>query len=121
MTSNDGQPKYKRVAAELREQITRGTLPVGAELPSTSRLMERFDVSVTVVRAAVKELRNEGLVVGQPGKGVYVRSEPAPEAPSSEYLEIKQQIDSLRTALDQAVGQLDQRLSRLESQARDEG
>jgi GntR family transcriptional regulator len=117
LTSNDRRPKYQQVAAELRRQIARGTLPVGAELPSTTRLMDLYEVSITVVRAAVNELRNEGLVVGQPGKAVYVQREPTPEDSSTEYLEVKQQIDALRAALDQAIEQIDQRLSRLERRA----
>jgi len=76
MTDRSDQPKYLHVAAELRRAIRAGTYPVGSELPSTSRLTESFGVSTTVVRAAVRELRDEGLVRGQPGKAVYVTAEP---------------------------------------------
>lgn len=114
LTSNEARPMYRRLADDLRGQITRGDLPVGGELPSTSRLMETYGVSITVVRAAVRELRSEGVVVGQPGKGVYVQRVPESPADSDDYTEIKQQIDTLRDALQDAVQELDQRLSRLE-------
>lgn len=117
MTSNDARPLYRQLADDLRSQITSGSLAVGAELPSTARLMESYGVSITVARAAVRELRSEGIVVGQPGKGVYVQRVPEPSAPSDDYVEIKQQIDGLRSALNDAVQELDQRLSRLEEQA----
>jgi len=105
-----GRPKYVDVADDLRKKIAAGTYPVGGELPSTSRLMKQYEVSVTVVRAAVRELRTEGLVVGQPGKAVYVLAEPAPETPSAEFTEVMDQLRALRELLDD----FDARLTRLE-------
>ncbi len=104
------RPKYVDVADDLRQKIASGTYPVGGELPSTSRLMDQYEVSVTVVRAAVRELRTEGLVVGQPGKAVYVLAEPAPETPSAEFTEVMDQLRVLRELLDD----FDARLTRLE-------
>jgi GntR family transcriptional regulator len=76
VVDHSGRPKYVEVAAALRSGIRSGTYPVGGELPSTARMTELFGVSTTVVRAAIRELRDEGLVVGQPGKAVYVRAAP---------------------------------------------
>lgn len=110
----DGRPQYVRIAEDLRTKIVNGTYPVGSELPSSSRLMQMYGVSVTVVRAAVRELRSEGLVRGQPGKAVYVvRQGEAPE-PSPAYLEITRQIEALRGDLEGAVDRLDARLTQLE-------
>lgn len=120
MTSNDARPLYRQLADDLRSQIAAGTLAVGAELPSTSRLMERYGVSITVARAAIRELRSEGIVVGQPGKGVYVQRVPEVSEPSDDYAEIKQQIDGLRSALNDAVQELDRRLSRIEQRVDEE-
>ena len=102
--------KYLDVADDLRKKIAGGTYPVGAEIPSTSRLMEQYEVSITVVRAAVRELRTEGLVIGQPGKAVYVQAEPAPATPSAEFTEVMGQLRALRELLDD----FDARLTRLE-------
>jgi DNA-binding GntR family transcriptional regulator len=76
MTDQIGRPAYQRIADELREKIAAGDLSVGDAIPSTSKLSGSYRVSVTVVRAAIRELRQEGLVVGQPGKAVYVRATP---------------------------------------------
>ena len=76
MVDHTGRPKYVEVADSLRSAIAAGTYPVGGELPSTARLTESFGVSTTVVRAAIRELRDAGLVVGQPGKAVFVRAMP---------------------------------------------
>lgn len=76
MTEPVGRPAYQQVADDLRQQIASGELPVGSAIPSTAKLSELYSVSVTVVRAAVTQLRTDGLVVGHPGKGVFVSSTP---------------------------------------------
>jgi len=78
MRENVGQPAYLRVADDLRDRITNGEIPLGNPIPSTAELMSLYDVSSTVARAAVNELRIEGVVIGQPGKGVFVRRLPEP-------------------------------------------
>lgn len=118
MTASTRGPKYRQIANDLRGKISDGTYPVGGALPSTSQLMATYDVSVTVARAAIKELQNEGLAEGQPGKAVYVQREPAATEPSAEYRNITQQIEGLREALGEAVQQFDQRLTKLEQTAR---
>jgi GntR family transcriptional regulator len=71
------RPEYLRIADALREQIRDGTYPSGAKLPSERELRERFAVgSAGTVRAALGQLRDEGLVVAYQGKGVFVREQP---------------------------------------------
>lgn len=114
MTASSRRPKYRQIADELRGKIADGTYPVGTALPSTSQLMATYDVSVTVARAAIRELQSEGIAEGQPGKAVYVQREPPPAQPSPEFREITQQIAALRATLEEAVEQFDERLTRLE-------
>jgi GntR family transcriptional regulator len=113
LASISSRPKYLDLADDLRAKIANGTYAVGAELPSTTQLMQIYDVSVTVVRAAVRELRHEGLVLGQPGKGVYVQAEPSPTPPTAEYTDIMDQLHALRGILDD----FDARLTRVEETA----
>ncbi len=74
MTESIGRPAYQQVADDLRRRIAEAELPVGSAIPSTTKLAKAYGVSITVVRAAVAQLRADGLVVGQPGKGVFVRA-----------------------------------------------
>lgn len=67
-----GQPAYEQVAEDIREKIASGVYLDGAALPSTSQLMAAYDVSSTVIKAAIRELRTIGLVRSQQGKGVFV-------------------------------------------------
>lgn len=60
---------YVQVARILREEIAAGTYPPRKRLPSETAIAERFDVARATARAAIAELRAEGLVftVGQRG------------------------------------------------------
>ena len=109
MAEHTGRPKYVEVAAALRRAITAGTYPVGSALPSTTRLIEQFEVSSTVVRAAVRELRDEGIVVGQPGKAVFVRG-----VPDLEERTVEERLDELSTRVHDELASLKDRIAALE-------
>src|SRR4051794_16131174 len=72
----DDRPPYRQIASALRKSITSGKLAPGEKLPSEAELIDHFGVARMTVRQAVQELRGEGLVVAEHGKGVYVRSVP---------------------------------------------
>ncbi|MEU9005975.1 GntR family transcriptional regulator [Streptomyces sp. NPDC059982] len=53
-------PKYQRIAAALRDELDRGS---GGRLPSERSLAARYGVNRQTVRAALQELRADGLIV----------------------------------------------------------
>lgn len=67
--------EYRRIADELTTKIKDGELAPGTKLPSTSELADQFSVSVATAYRAVSLLHDRDLVVGQPGRGVYVAGE----------------------------------------------
>ncbi|TQN28333.1 regulatory GntR family protein [Haloactinospora alba] len=67
------QPQYRRIAAELHDQISSGVLPAGAALPSESALVQEYKVSRGTARQALSELEGSGVIVSLPGKGRFVR------------------------------------------------
>ena len=64
--------EYRRIADELTRQIREGELAPGAKLPSTTELADQYGVSAATAYRAVSLLHDRDLVVGQPGRGVYV-------------------------------------------------
>ena len=75
------RPVYVQVAEQLREAILDGDLEAGAALPSERELCDRFAVSRTTVREALRALQAQGLVVaGGPTAPLRVT---APEALST--------------------------------------
>jgi DNA-binding transcriptional regulator YhcF (GntR family) len=90
-------PSHRKVADDLRAKITSGLYPVGGPIPSTVKLAEEHSVSVQVIRRAVTSLMEEGVLVGQPGKAVYVKATPAALAEEQVTIEgLGDQMEALR-------------------------
>lgn len=66
-------PLHEQIAAELRDRITTGELPVGTPLPSEAQLQARWHGSRGPVRQALAALRTEGLIAGGRGRPPVVR------------------------------------------------
>lgn len=64
------------VIDELKKQIEGGALSVGDRLPTEPQLEAQFDVSRTVIREAIAELRAAGIVTPVQGKGMFVTEAP---------------------------------------------
>ncbi|MEU6890390.1 GntR family transcriptional regulator [Streptomyces sp. NPDC046557] len=76
-------PKYQRIAAALRRELDRASRSPGGKLPSERSLAERYGVNRQTVRAALQELRAEGLVVtGRRGTRPAPTAAPTPLAPA---------------------------------------
>ncbi|HTQ87314.1 MAG TPA: FadR/GntR family transcriptional regulator [Candidatus Solibacter sp.] len=65
---------YEEVAAQLERRILDGALKPGDKLPPERELAERFDVSRSAVREAIRSLELRGLVEPRPGEGTLVRT-----------------------------------------------
>ena len=72
MSVRPGKRLYEQVAAALHADIRKGRLGPGDRLPSERELVERFKVSIGTVRAALVQLKSEGLVTSHQGRGVFV-------------------------------------------------
>ena len=111
MTEPIGRPAYQQVADDLRDLITRGDFAVGDPIPSTAQLCTRYSVSATVVRAAVSQLRTDGILRGQPGKAVYVVA--TPEAVEQDEV----RLDDVAAGVDDLRQEVSRIGERLDSQA----
>lgn len=129
-----GRPEYRRVMDDLLEQISTERLEVGQPIPSTATLSTQYGVSSTVIRRAVRELTQEGVLVGQPGKAVFVLAKPDEvregqftlEGLAQGLAEVRSQVDSLQApdtraleALRSEVGALQRSVDLLQSRLMD--
>ncbi|MFR9801722.1 GntR family transcriptional regulator [Pseudonocardia sp. RS010] len=73
----DDRPPYRQIADQLRAAIDAGDLRPGDRLPSEAELTRHYSVARMTARQAIQELRGEGRVVAEHGRGVFVRT-PAP-------------------------------------------
>lgn len=65
---------FRQLADLLRDRITSGDIAPGASLPSELRLAQEHGLSRTSVRQAIAILRSEGLVIVEPPRGTFVRT-----------------------------------------------
>jgi GntR family transcriptional repressor for pyruvate dehydrogenase complex len=63
---------YEQIVQQIEESIVKGTLKAGDQLPAERELAQRFGVSRTAVREAVKALREKGLVEAYSGRGTFI-------------------------------------------------
>jgi GntR family transcriptional repressor for pyruvate dehydrogenase complex len=63
---------YQQIVEQIERSIVDGQLKAGDQLPPERELAQRFGVSRTAVREAVKTLREKGLVEAYPGRGTFV-------------------------------------------------
>jgi len=70
---SDDRAPYKQIADQLRAAIDSGELPPGDKLPSEATLMQHYEVARMTARQAIQELRSEGRIVAEQGRGVFVR------------------------------------------------
>ena len=65
---------YEQIVEQIEQSITSGALKPGDQLPAERDLAQRFGVSRTAVREAVKALREKGMVEAYSGRGTFVTS-----------------------------------------------
>lgn len=64
---------YEEIVRQIRQMIAEGRLKSGDRLPPERDLAEKFVVSRTSVREALRTLESLGLVEIRPGEGTFVR------------------------------------------------
>ena len=67
---------HYQLANELRQRITQGQWMVGELFPTDRKIIERYGVSATTARRAIKQLVSEGWLIRQPGRGTFIQKEP---------------------------------------------
>lgn len=68
---------YSEIYSDLLEQLQSPIYKVGDEIPSASKLAEKYAVSRPTVHKALKQLQNEGLIESKVGSGTVLIKKPA--------------------------------------------
>jgi GntR family transcriptional regulator len=68
-------PKYLQIAGHVRDQIVRGDLIPGDEVPSERELAAAWSVARPTAARALEVLRRQGLLESRQGSGTYVRAQ----------------------------------------------
>lgn len=82
-SSGNGPPAqqsgWARIAEDLSARIRAGEYPPGSKLPALHELAYQYSVSVATVQRSIGATKARGLVVGLPGRGVFVTQRDAPD------------------------------------------
>lgn len=70
------RPVYRQLADRLREAIDSGEIGPGEQLPSERTLMNESGTARGTVRLAIAQLKTEGLIDIEHGRGAFVRRRP---------------------------------------------
>jgi DNA-binding transcriptional regulator YhcF (GntR family) len=65
-------PRFQAIARAITDEIRRGVLVPGAQLPSSRALARALDVHRNTVLAALGELEAQGWITTQPARGTFV-------------------------------------------------
>lgn len=71
-------PKYLQIANYVRDQILRGDLQPGDEVPSERQIASDWTVARPTATRALEALRQQGFVESRQGSGTYVRDRMRP-------------------------------------------
>ncbi|MFF7748800.1 GntR family transcriptional regulator [Streptomyces sp. NPDC007971] len=109
-------PTAKNIAADFRAKITgpNREYEPGHRLPAARKLAKEIGVQLLTVQSAYNQLRDEGLVLTQQGRGTFVRDPSLPlgtePGSSPAFTALAAELSSIHEAL----RLLDERLDRLE-------
>jgi GntR family transcriptional regulator len=106
------QPKFLRIAEDLRAAMAAGTYKPGDQLPTKTELQQRYGVAINTVDRAIEELRKEGLAETVQGRGTFARTPPEAE-PSPAMQKILDRIGEL----DDEITRLHERMDHYEQRA----
>ncbi|MBY8888054.1 winged helix-turn-helix domain-containing protein [Streptomyces sp. PTM05] len=109
-----GRFAYQQVADRLRRRIADGEFAETGQLPSLAQIQKDYEVTVTVARAAIRQLTTDGLAVSHQGKGAFLTPNASQAArtadPAETATELREEIERLRTE----VSELRDRVANLE-------
>ena len=72
ISTGNSSPIYKQIVDQVSMAIASGQLAPGDALPSVRAVAERLVINPNTVARAYGDLARDGLVVGQPGRGLTV-------------------------------------------------
>lgn len=101
------QPRYKSVVDGLANAIREGRLDPGTRLPAHRELARRHGMALATATRVYAELREAGLVVGEPGRGTFVRERSVYAGADAERLPRRERIADLSFTQPVSPGQAD--------------
>ncbi len=65
---SDSKPIYLQIISQIKEQVRKGDLKPGDELPSVRELADTLKINMHTVRSAYLKLQDQGILNSSPSK-----------------------------------------------------
>ena len=88
--TRSNQPIYEQIIDSIKENVVRGFLHSGDELPSVRKMAMQLSVTPNTVAKAYRELERERVIEVIRGKGTYISSEYKPKRDEDKMREIEE-------------------------------
>jgi DNA-binding GntR family transcriptional regulator len=87
---------HQEIASDIRRLIISGALKPGDQLASVREMKRQYQVSDGTIQAALRVLREEGLIESFHGRGSFVTKQTArPESDADRFAALEKRVDQL--------------------------
>ncbi len=93
----DRRPIYLQLIRQIKEQVLKGTLKPGDELPSVRELADSLSINLHTVRSAYLKLRDQGIINLHLGRRATVARLPQPIEVDESGDDLEQRIEEIIT------------------------
>jgi GntR family transcriptional regulator len=97
INKEDARPLYLQIIIQIKEQIRKGTLKPGDELPSVRELADSLGINMHTVRSAYIKLREQGIINLRLGRRATIARLKQPENKRMVEAEITARLEELIT------------------------
>jgi GntR family transcriptional regulator len=94
---NDNRPMYLQIINQIKEQVSKGALQPGDNLPSVRELAESLKINMHTVRSAYLKLREQGVITIRLGRGARIAALQPYPASTGAITDLKVRIKELAT------------------------
>lgn len=116
LSLRSGVPIYVQLVSQIRQMISSGRLPVGAELPTIRALAEELLINPNTVARAYKELENRGFLTSRRGIGTTVAEHGSSLDRKERASILNDRIDTLLAEAERLGFRFEQLMERIEAQ-----
>jgi GntR family transcriptional regulator len=97
INKDDARPLYLQIVIQIKEQIRKGMLKQGDELPSVRELADSLGINMHTVRSAYIKLREQGIINLRLGRRATIARLKQPENKRTVEAEITARMEELVT------------------------
>ena len=97
--ARDSRPIYEQIIDQIKEQVMKGILKPGDQLPSVRQLASMLTVNANTVMKAYTELERQEVIETIRGKGAFIAMMPSKVISEKQIIEVRKALKSSFVAM----------------------